>query len=111
MKVVLLPEVLDCLERLAEILYEKQYLSWERTAYKYVLELYDDIVATLPARPHRPAPPFFDQYGRGMYYAAFRRNRTTTWYTFFTRHETADGKTVYLVRHIENNHTAARHML
>jgi hypothetical protein len=108
MRVVLLPEVLDYLVRLAEILYEKQYLSWEETAEKYVLELYDDIIATLPTRLHRPAPPHFDPEGKGMWVASFRKNRATTWYVFFTRYDDG-GETVFLVRRIENNHTAAHY--
>ncbi len=109
MRVVLLPEVLDYLERLAEILYEKQYLSWEQTAYDYVLRLYDDIVASLPNRLRKPAPRHFDPDGQGLLYAAFRRSRATTWYVFFTRYDDG-GETVYLVHRIENNHTAAQYL-
>jgi hypothetical protein len=109
MRVILLPEVLEYLENLAEILYEKGYLSFEETATKYVLELYDEIIATLPTRPSRPAPPYFDKLGKDMYYATFRKNRQTVWYVFFTRYD-ADGETVYLVRHIANNHTVAQYL-
>jgi hypothetical protein len=42
-------------------------------------------------------------------YAAFRRNRATTWYAFFTKYYD-NGQTVYLVRHITNNHTSAQHL-
>jgi len=71
MQVILLPEVLDYLENLSEILYEKGYFSFEETSLKYVVGLYDDIVSHLPIKPHKPAPKQFDKYGKGMKYAAF----------------------------------------
>ena len=109
MRVILQPEVLDYLVRLAEILYEKQYLSWEETASKYVLELYDNIIDTLPMRPHHPAPRHFDPDGKGIRFASFRRSRATTWYVFFTKYGDG-GEIIYLVHRIENNHTAAQYM-
>jgi hypothetical protein len=72
-------------------------------------ELVDDITTTLPTRPHHIAPPHFDRYGTDMFYAAFRRNRITTWYAFFTRYD-ENGDSVYLVRHIDNNHTISQHL-
>jgi len=68
-----------------------------------------DIRDTLPVRSHRPAPPYYDRYGEGMYCAAFRKNRATTWYAFFTLYDDG-GEAVYLVRYIGNNHTDAQHM-
>ena len=110
MQVILLPEVLDYLEDLAEILYEKGYFSFEDTSKEYVLELYDDIVSNLPIKRHKPAPAHFDKYGKGMKYASFRKNRRTTWYAFFKTYE-ENGETFYLVRYIANNHTEAHHLL
>ena len=109
MQIILLPEVLDYLEDLAEILYEKGYLSFEDTSMEYVLELYDDIVLNLPKKRHRPAPSHFDKYGKGMKYASFRKNKHTTWYAFFKTYE-ENGETIYLVRYIGNNHTEAHHL-
>jgi hypothetical protein len=102
-----MPEVLEYLEDLAEILYEKGYLSFEETASKYVLDLYDSIVTSLPIHLHKPAPANFRRYGKNLFYATFRKNRRTSWYVFFTKHIDNDD-IVYLVRYISNNHTTAQ---
>jgi hypothetical protein len=109
MKVILLPEVIEYLEDLSVILYEKKYFSFDTTAFDYVLELYDDIVLTLPIRLHKSAPNYFDRYGKNMHYATFRKNKQTTWYAFFTKYN-ENGETIYLVRYIANNHTIAQHL-
>ena len=98
MQVILLPEVLEYLEDLAEILYEKGYFSFEETSLTYVSELYDDIVSNLPIRTHKPAPKRYDKYGKGMKYASFKKNRRTTWYAFFSKYK-ENGETFYLVRY------------
>ncbi len=109
MNVIVLPEVQDYLDSLVPILYEKGYFGFEEAAERYVHEILDDIRSGLPTHLHKPAPPHFDQYGKGMWYASFRRNRATTWYVFFTRYNDG-GNTVYLVRYIANNHTAAQYL-
>jgi hypothetical protein len=109
MQVILLPEVLKYLEDLTEILYEKGYFLFEETASKYVLELYDDIIISLPTRLHKPAPKRFDKYGKGMKYASFRKSKRTTWYAFFKTYE-ENGETIYLVRYIGNNHVIAQYL-
>jgi len=109
MQVILLPKVLEYLERLAEILYEKGYFSFEETALKYVVELYDDIILTLPTRLHSPAPKYFDRYGKGMKYAVFKKSKHTHWYVFFTTYS-KNGQLFYLIRYIANNHLIAQHL-
>jgi len=109
MQVILLPEVLDYLLELSEILYEKKYFSFETTAQMYVLELYDDIVNNLPKKRHKPAPKYFDRYGKGMKYASFKKNRHTTWYPFFDTYQ-QNGDTFFLVRYISNNHVIAQYL-
>jgi len=109
MQVILLPEVLDYLENLSEILYEKGYFSFEETALKYVLELYDDIVSHLPNKIHKPAPVHFDKYGKGMKYASFRKNKHTTWYVFFKTYRKNE-ESIYVVRYIANNHAIAQYL-
>ena len=109
MQVIISPDVLEYLEDLAVILYEKEYFSFEETSLKYVLELYDDIVSSLPTRPHKPAPKYFDKYGKGMKYAAFGKNRQTTWYAFFKIYEN-NGDLFYLVRYIANNHVIGHYL-
>ena len=109
MNVIVLPEVQGYLDALVPLLYAKGYFSYEEGAKRYVHGLLDDIRASLPTRLHRPAPPHFDPEGKGMWMASFRRSRATTWYAFFTRYRDTDGEINYLVRRIENNHTAAHY--
>ena len=109
MQVIFIPEVLEYFEELANILYEKGYLGFEETALSYVIELYDDIIATLPTKLHKPAPKYFDKYGKSMKYAAFRKNRRTCWYAFFKTYN-RNGEKIFLVRYIGNNHTVAQYL-
>jgi len=109
MKVLFLPEVREYFDFLANILFEEEYFSFEENARQYAKEVFDDIEENLPTRWKKPAPKHFEKYGKHMYYSGFRKNRNTTWYAFFTKYE-ENGETIYMVRHIENNHTAA-HLL
>lgn len=109
MRVIILPEVLDYLKELVIILYEKQYFSFLETSSKYVIELLDDIETDLPLKSHKPAPAYFDRYGKDMKYASFRKNKHTTWYIFFWKYKVAD-EIVYQIRYIANNHVTAQHL-
>jgi len=109
MKVLAIPSVLSYIGSLVPILYEKGYFGFEDSAQRYVDELADDIFDNLPIRRHRPAPWYYDKYGKGMYYAAFPKNKHTTWYAFFTKYEEG-GETIFLIRYIGNNHTEAQHL-
>ena len=109
MRIVFLPEVIDYFNELVTILYEKQYFSFEEYAYDYVESLLDDIKETLPLRPSKPAPIHFDRYGKDMRYVAFRKNKATQWYVFFTKYK-VDDEAVYLIRHISNNHVSAQYL-
>jgi hypothetical protein len=109
MRVIVTPEVYGFLENLVIILYEQEYFGFEENARKYVNSLYDDITQTLPVRPKKRAPAYFDKYGEGLYYAAFQKNRNTTWYSFFRMYQ-KDGELYCQVRHIANNHTVAQYL-
>ena len=109
MSVLFLPEIQEYFDELEIILYEKGYFGSEDTAHKYVENLIFDIKKNLPNMQHRAAPKYFDQYGKGMKYASFKKNRRTTWYAFFKSYE-KNGETIYLVRYIGNNHTEAHHL-
>ena len=110
MRVIFLPEVHDYLDSLIPILYEKEYFGFEDAAVKYIDELVDDIMINLPVKLKKVAPKHFtDQFGKGLYYAAFRKNKRTQWYAFFIIYQ-MDGETYYQIRHIENNHTAAQYL-
>jgi len=109
MDVIFTPKVLLYFEDLIITLYDKGYFCFLETSKRYVEELIDDILATLPTRQHRPAPKYFDRYGKNMYYAVFKKNKHTSWYAFFTKYE-ENYKTFYLVRYIGNNHIVVHHL-
>jgi len=109
MQVIVTPKVQNYLDSLIPILYEKEYFGFVDSAITYVHELLDDIKINLPKRPHKPAPPHFYRYGKGLFYASFRVNKQTEWYAFFTKHN-ENGEIVYLVRYIANNHTVAQYL-
>ena len=103
------PEVRHFFKTLIPVLYELGYFWHIEGSRKYVKELVDDIEDNLPTKVHKPAPPHFDQYGKDMHFATFRKNRHTVWYAFFTKYNDG-GETIWLVRYIANNHTEAQYM-
>ena len=109
MKLLIIPEVRQYFYELQYVLYEKDYFSYFEDAERYVEELIKDISKNLPSKRSKPAPIYFDQYGENMEYAAFKKNKHTTWYVFFDIYEENE-EIIYLVRHIENNHTAAQYL-
>ena len=106
--VLSMPCVIAYLYELVDILYEKNYFGFENSAVEYVVELFEDITDNLPAKLGKPAPKYFERYGKNMEYATFKKNKRTTWYVFFDTYKDNE-EIIYLVRHIENNHTAAQH--
>ena len=110
MKIIALPEVVQYLNELIDILYNENYFAFKDSAIKYVEELKSDIRKNLPTRTKKPAPKYFtDRFGKGLYYATFQKNKRTQWYAFFRMYE-VDGEIYYQVRHIENNHTATHYL-
>ena len=111
MNVIFLPEVQKYYAYLEDILYEKGYFGFKESSRSYVKELIENIKTGLPLLPHRPAPAYFDKYGKNMDYAVFRvrKNKNTQWYVFFTTSKEY-GETIYLVRYISNNHISAQHL-
>ena len=109
MKVFILPEVQQYFYELSYILYEKDYFGSLEKSEQYVEELVYDIKENLPTKRHKPAPKYFDRYGKNMKYASFKKNRHTTWYAFFKIYE-ENGQTFYLVRYISNNHVIAQYL-
>jgi hypothetical protein len=107
MQVIALPEVLEYLKDLIQTLYDEEYFGFEEAAKKYVEELFHDITTTLHTRFKRPAPKYFDRYGKGMYYAVFVKSKNTQWYVFFTIYK-EQNEVIYLVRYIGNNHVTAQ---
>ena len=109
MKVLATDEVNEYWENLITILYEKGYFGSEEFAKRYVDELVHDIRTNLPNRTSKPSPKHFEKYGEELRYASFKKNRRTTWYVFFETYEENE-EIIYLVCHIENNHTAAKYL-
>ena len=109
MRVLFLPEVVQQFLELAEILYDKGYLSFKDKAIEYSESLFDEIHSTLPIKVHRKAPGYFNKYGENMLYASFTKNKHTTWYVFFNEYQRS-GETVYLIRYMSNNHVIAHHL-
>ena len=109
MNVIFLPKVLEYLDELVFILFEKQYFSFLDTSIRYVDDLVDEIKDTLPMQAYKPAPPFFNKYGEGMFYVVFKKNKRTSWYVVFRIYE-ENGERIYQVRYIANNHTVAQHL-
>ncbi|GHU59759.1 hypothetical protein FACS189411_16920 [Bacteroidia bacterium] len=75
----------------------------------YVEELFNDINTLLPVKPKRPAPEYFNIYGKDLYYATFKKNKHTQWYVFFNVYEKKE-ETIYLVRYISNNHVISQYL-
>ena len=109
MRVLAKPEVIEYLDNLVDILFEKQYFSYVEDAIDYVNELCYDVKTNLPTKLHKPAPNYYAKYGKNMYYAVFKKNKRTTWYAFFSKYA-ENGETVYLLCYIGNNHTEAHHL-
>lgn len=107
MKVLVLPEVRQYLNELTEILYEKDYFGYLESSEIYVEQLFEDIKNTLPTRPKRYAPVYFERYGKNMYYSVFRKSNRTQWYVFFNVYKDKS-ETIFLVRYISNNHVVAQ---
>lgn len=87
MSVLFLPEISKQFVELAEILYDKGYMSFLDAAIEYSESLFRDIQTNLPLKVHRKAPAYFNRFGRDMSYASFP-----------------------IVRYISNNHVIAHHL-
>jgi len=107
MRVLFLPEVENYLFELTEILYKKEYFGFKERAVKYVVDLENDKRTNVMNKIKRPAPPFFDRYGKKMLYSVFTKSKATHWYVFFNVYEDT-GEIILLVRYISNNHIIAQ---
>ncbi|MBN8652432.1 MAG: hypothetical protein J0L67_13450 [Cytophagales bacterium] len=86
------------LNRLIDILIEKEYLGFYETAEQYVNKIYDFIYNKLPSTHFKETK---SEYARlGKYYSMYKANKRTSWVVFF---EINKGR--ILITHITNNHT------
>jgi len=109
MKIIAITKVQQYLEGIKKILFEEEYFGFEESAIKYVNDLFDEISNTLHICTHKPAPKYFDKYGKDMEYAVFRKNKRTSWYVFFRVYKINDEE-IYQIRYIANNHTVAQYL-
>ncbi len=103
MKVLFLPEIENYLYEMIEILYQKEYFGFKESAVNYVVTLEEDIRKNIYSKTKKPAPPFFNRYGKKLLYSVFSKNKTTQWYVFFNIY-IENSETIYVVRYISNNH-------
>ena len=109
MRTIYSPAAVDIVLELVEILYKMGYFSYESSAQDYVDDLCNDIETNLHVKLKRPVPEYFEsKYGKGTYYAVFRRSRQTCWYVLF-RQFLENNELVYQICHITNNHVDAKY--
>lgn len=109
MKVLFLPEVRHYFKELSIILYQKEYFGFFERALQYADGLFSEIENNLPNKQRKIAPKYFDRYGKGMFYATFKKNKNTSWYVFFNHYD-KEGEVIYFVRYISNNHMIAQYL-
>lgn len=109
MRVLFLPEIREYFKELSQTLYEKEYFGFFENSLQYADELFSEIERELPHKSNKPAPKYFQKYGKGMRYTFFKRNRNTTWYVFFNVYQTGQEK-VFLVRFLSNNHQIGQYL-
>ena len=110
MKVLFLPEIQKYFYDLEIILYEKGYYIYEDTAHKYVDDLIFEIKNILPYTRQKPAPHYYDKYGKELFYVTIKKNRHTQWYVFFSKYAENE-EVIFVVCYIGNNHTEAHHLV
>lgn len=103
-EVIISPLVIDYLDKLVKILYEKNYFGFITSAENYVSNIYDFIENNIALSQQHNTPKALNHLG--SYYFPYNPNRRTTWYIFFEK----KGNN-FLVTHILNNHTEASKFL
>lgn len=79
---ILFPKkVIDFLDELLYVLYEKNYFSYKATASEYVLKIYDFIEANITTFPPKKTPEAIKHLG--SQYIFYKPNQNTTWFIFF----------------------------
>ncbi|MDR3286112.1 MAG: hypothetical protein LBT27_01545 [Prevotellaceae bacterium] len=94
-----LETVVEDLNRLVDILYERDYFGFKDSAKQYVDDMKSYIEQHIARAISHIAPSYFIKYGTNMRYFIYNSNKQTSWYIFFQK---SDNK--FLVRHITNNH-------
>jgi chlorite dismutase len=95
-KVIIHQTVIDKLNALVEILFDKDYFYIKENAKEYVYTIYT-FMYDLPTKHHRLAR----NSKNGKYFCTYKPNKNTTWYITFDVEDD-----VYLVNNLTNNHSA-----
>jgi len=103
MKVIYAPEVVDYIDNLILILFEKGYFGFPESAKTYVSKLTSDIESSIHLKLKKFTSPRFKKYG--THYVTYKPNKNTTWYVFFSFRTDR-----YLIRFITNNHVSAQYI-
>lgn len=98
-KIIYSEGVVDFLNDLVGILFEKEYFGFMDSSKEYVDRITNDIESLIDVKRHRKTPKRLQRHG--SYYAAFKGSKRTTWYVFFDKY---DGH--YYIEFITNNHSA-----
>jgi hypothetical protein len=94
-KVIISPLVVDKLESLILVLFEKEYFGFIESAMEYVDNIYDFIL-TIPSQKKKRAK----KSKFGNWYCSYKANKNTTYFISFDY----EGD-VYLIKNITNNHS------
>ena len=102
--VVVKQSVLDYLDNLVTVLYEKNYFRFVDSAESYVNEIFD-FIQTIPTQiSYDITNKNSKHYNKNLKYCRYKANRNTTWFVYFEKRENR-----YIVKHIENSHTLANY--
>jgi hypothetical protein len=100
-----LESVVDYLNALVDILFEKEYFGSAEAAKQYVVDMKNHIEQNIASLHKKPASRPFAKYGNDLYYVIYNTTKRTTWYIFFQQNSHR-----YLVRYITNNHTEGQYI-
>ena len=103
-QVIFTDDVDSYLKELSDLLFEKSYFSFPEDAKSYVDRIVDYMTDYIGILQGKPAPPYFNRYGRDMEYIRYPANHYTSWYGFYQQVVNR-----FYVRHITNNHVAAQY--
>ncbi|PIV57757.1 MAG: hypothetical protein COS14_13155 [Bacteroidetes bacterium CG02_land_8_20_14_3_00_31_25] len=97
--------VLDYLDSLIDILFDKEYFSFYESSEKYVDGILDFVEENIFVKSKKVAPKYFNRYGKNLFYIFYKPNKRTTWFIFFQLKDN-----VYLIKYITNNHVSGSHI-
>jgi hypothetical protein len=96
-KIEILPEVIDYLNNLTRVVFDKEYFEFEETAQNYVQNIYDFIEEEMINFPSKDTPKVLKKFGSN--YAFYKANNNTTWYILFEKKSNR-----FLITYLTNNH-------